>query len=372
MNVETAVSQVLDLIQLHSSEKLLVTDELTKHFALCLKTIRSHANTAAPSELTALLNVFVAGVRVEDFFSASIIADECGFLVDRGADPNIAVSRVLDLLAEQIVECRAVLERCSESEAARVSRVADLLLQKNALASGRELMDLWNSVVSIDQCVPSDVKAWSGLGLTVRGAMEMLFRSMEARQAARRRPFFLGRSYTLAHLNQAAWYISRVLGEEDDVILLVLHPEQKRGFRVAAEGLSNNYQLFRLLQRELIGDPLEGMILDDATANASQSLSRSDSPMWTYYQWTALKPDGTYTSLMDFNHLVLGEKRIRDVKRFNDEVVILLGRLELAGGWPESKFEPIHPCHCHRATVIEVLSSDEVSRYVKEIQEMPR
>lgn len=335
-------------------------------FQLSLQELHHFGLRADTTELTRILNRLAAGVRATDVFLASIFANECGILVECGADPDVAISRVLDTLDSQFQECRTLLERCDEKDWPYISGLTELMLTREPGKNDASYL-LWEKLERPGPGrgnLSTDIKAWLGLRFTVSAAMAMLCRSMEARISARTRHFLLARAKNLAPFSMYAWYIARLLGEEDDALLTVVYPTKERAFRIRAEGISHNNQLFELLQLELCQRLGESLIQrDDGGINA----------IWTFYQWTGLRPDGTFSPWLELQHRIIGEQRLTNISILaGEQIIVLAPRQLVSGGWVGFDFTPIHPEHKQAVSVLEELPGEEVQELLQRIRTATR
>lgn len=366
MNLEKLVYHVLDYlpaITYPSGE----SSQFVLQLCQDLRSIDELAAEASAAELRVVLDLLAAGISTDNVYVASVIVRQCGRLVAVGADPDIAVSRVLDLLTNQVIQCRDILQVFDERLIMRITHVCEQNADHSLIHSLREIDECRNLATngSTDDSTIEVLKAWMGLSLCARGALEMLCRSREARQAARERAFFLGRLYPLAHLHPEVWKLSRLLGQEDDGFILVIHAEMKVGYRAVAECISSNAQMLSLLQEELIAAFPERLI---PSAGKLFDKTGSPQPAWTYYQCTAMRSDGTLASARDRSQLILGSQRMKDIKKIDGDFAIILGPLEVAGGWIQEPTHQIHAAHRPRVSMVDTLSDEQVQHYLNHMR----
>src|SRR5262249_30881783 len=133
-------------------------------------------------------------------------------------------------------------------------------------------------------------------------------------------------------------FLHQVLGFTDGLELLVLHPHERKGFRVVLEAVNFNFHLFTLLQGVLIGDPAHGLLAGPAPDPRMLAVARGEEPhtellsdhaRFHFYNWTGWLPDRTYAAT-DLATWVWGEGRPRDIALFEGRAVVLLGPTVLA------------------------------------------
>jgi hypothetical protein len=105
----------------------------------------------------------------------------------------------------------------------------------------------------------------------------------------------------MRHENTGANWLHQMLAVLDDEPLLVLHPAQKKGYRVRIEGIASNFDLHTLLGAALIGDPSEGWLEGKAPSpdviEALQGRAPTEPPqmigVFNLVNYTGLGKDGT-------------------------------------------------------------------------------
>lgn len=276
---------------------------------------------------------------------AGTIALCCGALVERGLDPSIAVGPILNRLEGQITpDALAFAATCRQtaedepppppSEGAESGQEGDEAEQTDPVERHGE---------RIAALMPTEAQSFHALERFSLATIAMLARSIEARKASWSRTALrasldeLGGQYGYAGL---LWMMMQVL---DDEPILVLHPEQGKGYRVRISGLADNFQLHTLLADALIGRFssrwLRGRRPGRAeVAAASDGPIRESSPpshgafnLWT---WRGLKPDGTlHDSMSGSAYWIWNEGVPADIPTFEGTRVVLLGPPPYARSW---------------------------------------
>ena len=234
----------------------------------------------------------------------------CGGLVERGADPEIALAVVVNRL-------RGVLaEAATFAEAAL--KLAGMLETSDADIDLAALVDQFGSQVAQEH--PPLAWAWTATDLFGRAAIAMLGRSKPGRQAARRDPELVNGLARLASTQPLANWLSQLLAVLDDEDILVLHPGLGRGYRVRISGLADNFQLHTLLAGAVLGDPAKGWLPGQPPSSQSLAAARGEpatgeSPavqgVFNLAGWRGLNAEGQLPSGGDNFALDLGRGRAR-------------------------------------------------------------
>jgi hypothetical protein len=299
---------------------------------------------ATPEDLAEGLGILAPALDVPDLYQASRVAMACGMLVEHGGAPAIAGPRVLARLTEQLAACARLAATLPEDE--------EVTLEMLARAH---------------QDQPAEVSAWQGHGFMVRAAMAMLARDRALRVAARGIAALAGPAQALAERSQYASYIDDVLGMADDLSLVVLHLGERRGFRVLADAVRNNFHLFSLLHAELIGPGrLAGEPADPRVAAVAHGRypdeELSDHERWGVHDATGIQADGTTGGVAG---LLWGEASPYTIPVVDGVRVILLGRpLFGARSWDVNLIASPHDALCPHATVVEELPREAVEAWM--------
>jgi hypothetical protein len=207
---------------------------------------------------------------------------------------------------------------------------------------------------------------------------------MQAREAARANDALLTSAQALQNVSRFAYYIAELLSEVD-AELVVLHPGQQAGFRVIAEGIRRNFQLFGFLQEALMGDPGKGKLPpgwpeageEDAVLEADEEIDPEfnfNTAAWTYYQWTGLQPDGSFAPFRAIWHRVLGELTPLDIRPFEGDRVVILGPFLIPMSWDISSFSfpALHGDHVRGVRIVKRLSRKAVCAWLDRIRKAER
>jgi hypothetical protein len=365
MNTDKVIEEFLSICREHAWETLVAAPADRYRFDLALRALTHCAESTPAEDRTTLLQKVSYGLTSPDVYLASLAASVCGTLIAHGANPDVIGTRLLDLVTRQLSLCRDFLELCPEINAADLDELmvvakkgADLswIGTLNSASTGAEdpagNEDAGRSIEAF--------KAWLGQELAFSAAAESLFRSREVRRAARERHFLLGRLYALAHLSPEAWLLAKLLGEQDDVCLLILDPVAVSGYRVIVECVENNYQVFALLQR---CSPSNSQVFTTGGITKFEA-------KWTFYQWTGLRTANEFASPANLVNIVLGNKRPREIKSFRGEQILVLAPLQFSNSW-QGDFQKLHPAHNQSLTVVDHLTGGEAQSVIDRIITSP-
>ena len=178
--------------------------------------------------------------------------------------------------------------------------------------------------------------------------------------------------------NREANFVATTLSFTDEMELLVLHPGEGRGFRVALEAVNTNFHLFTLLQGELIGgghlpgEPLDEKIQGLATGVIPHEELTSDQERFHFYNWAGLLPDGTLAG-QDTQTWIWGETHPDEIPEFEGTRVVILGSPVLGmRAWDSNFFANIHDALRSSVSVREELSAEEVAQWIERLRQAPR
>ena len=299
-------------------------------------------------ELNALVAEVAPLVRAADPFRGSAVALNCGTLVEIGGDPALVFPHLLAELPRHLALARRARDR-------------------GEIAPG--------ALFDED---PDAAKADAGLTYFLLAVMTVICRKAEYRQALRATPEIVEGIAALRAGHREADFVAQVLVLTDDVELLVLVPEERKGFRVALEAINNNFHLFTLLQANLIagghlvGEPTAPEVLGVATGDAPQQYAQTDHARWHFYTWAGLNSDGTFAAT-DLTTWVPGEAGPATIPEFDGTRVMLIGPPVLAArSWNSNEFVAIHDALRSRADVVEVLPAAQVTAWLDRIRAAKR
>lgn len=268
-----------------------------------VRTMFEAAERGGPSTCNEILRELVAELENPSCYRASCIAIACGTFVEYGGDPAIAGLAIVD----------------------RMFQIEP----------------------------PYDRKA---MRMFDQAAMAHLCRSVELRVAARARGEMIDK--------EATPWTSKVLSLVDGLELLVLAPEQGRGWRVRIEAIKTCAHLFTLLQAALIpplpGDPVDPEVIAIATGEQPMHSVVVDQQRFRFDDWTALEsPTELAAGLGGFLPVDLSPADIRPLP--DGRRVVLLGAPQLGGrSWDSNFFANFHDALRSRVEIVDSLSPEAV------------
>ncbi len=256
---------------------------------------------------------------------ATAVAFACGILVEAGGKPALASKPLIALLPDVLTDALTYVEGCvaaAEEIGADVSAKDEKYwIDKHGIRVARKLR--------------KEALAWEGLDTMTRASLAMLTRSRKARRQARAEETLLTHALNLAGLSEPVKHLTILLQVLDDEDLIVLHPEQKRGYRVTMSGISDNMQLHTLLADALIGPPARGLLAgkrpDPRTIAAARDKPATEytpaaEEKFTLWTWRGLRKNATLPDpSTGAEFWVWKEGTPADIPEFEGQRVVLLG-----------------------------------------------
>lgn len=294
----------------------------------------------AKSELDAILADVAALIPQGDPFRTSAIAINCGSLVEAGGDPALVAPHLLAALPRHLALAR---------------RAADTTFETDADAH----------------------RAWAGLTFLMLATMAVLCRGAAFRQAARANPEIVEGVEALREHHRETDFVAQVLGFTDDLELLVLVPNEMKGFRVQCEAVATNAHLFTLLQVALIngghlpGEPVDPEVAGVATGETPHTRQLFDHARFHFSAWFGLKADGSFkgSPIDSMLHFPV-EVSPASVPRFEGTPVMLIDPMEQGSrSWDSGFFANIHDALRSRAEIVEVLTGEQVQDWLSRLQQ---
>lgn len=286
-------------------------------------------------------------VGLEDPYNACRLGYVVGVLVEQGADANHLADELAHCLSRMLQLARPLLPDAED----RIPDAFDALDHQ-----------------------PFAARALLGLRDLSLAVMSALCRAKGARQRVREWPEFRRDLEELSFPN--AFYLRELLNCADDIELIVLHPQQSRGYRVITQMIRNNFHLFSMLQAELIGERSEGLLegpeLDPAMiaymrGETHERPGDSDWAVWHFGNARAWTAQGYETDLLSTS--IWGEQSPRDVPMVDGERIVVLGECPLRSKtWDANFIAPLHDAHEARLWV-RTLTVGEVESWLKKLVE---
>ena len=303
--------------------------------------------TSGAADRDAALRRLSDALSVIDMAKAALLALGCGAIVEHGGDPNIAIDAIL-------------------------ARLPAVLRDAARLRGGQEGEPPAFFFHGSDS-EPDTADAGDALEAFCRAAVAMLARSSAARVRARQMAELRDLAEPLTGVHDHAAYLVEMLDVLDDEDVVVIHPEEKLGFRVRLRGVADNFQLHTLLTAALIGDPFDGWIsgrpVTPRVAAAARDRPAPDglvaAARFDLFQWRALQPDGTLPLGLDgSDHWLWPEGRPVDIEAFEGTRVVLLGPPAYPRTWDAARRFEAMPAD---VTVVEKLPRPVVDEWLRRI-----
>jgi hypothetical protein len=283
------------------------------------RSLLRHAQQAGTAEQDDLVRALLPGLEVDDPYHAACVALSCGTVVEYGASPIIAGAAIVARLFRELDEVE----------------FSPPAVQYFCLA-----------------------------------AMAHLCRDRGVRQQARRRHGVPASLECAEPRVPHTWFVRTVLELADDLELLVLAPEQRRGFVVRADAVRSCFHLFTLLQGALIGDSEQGWLRAEPEDPDVLALATGQVPhveivaarqRFHFHDGSALCADGTLRQ--DLGSTIWGEASPADIPRYGDRPIVLIGPPVLGGrSWNSNFFANIHDALRSNVTVLSHLTPDELTQ----------
>jgi hypothetical protein len=248
---------------------------------------------------TAAMAVLGKGVKAAEGRAAQVLLLALGALVEAGADPELAWPAIEHNL-------KATLQGASLFAQACLDRV-DHLAMDEATKSERE---------PVKKKMPRETAAWDLVRSKCMAATACLARSPKLRAKVMKSDALLKAADPLIDYVEEVTAFSKVMRVLDHESLVVIHVEQRKGWRFVMEDIATNVELYVLLLDHIMGDPKKGQLKGKRpNAKAVKTIKDPDhAPEDTVLQdvpfhtvaWPGLLPDGT-----------LPDPKGEDVEHFN-------------------------------------------------------
>lgn len=311
-------------------------DALREAIEPAFATLKPNDRAGAESFLRRLADEVVDAPTRPDM--AGMIAMLCGALVERGLPPMIALGSILNRLEHQVapdaIEFVAACQQAAEdAEPPAPSSKPDSSEPNGAEQKPPDPIEKYGEQIA--NLMPTAAEAFRALEPFSLAAIAMLSRSMEARRASwqrtslRRSLAELGGQYGHAGM---LWMMLQVL---DDEPVVVIHPEQAKGYQVRISGLAENFQLHTLLADALIGRFSSQWLRGKRPGRVEVAAARNGpiqengphaTGSFNLWSWRGLKRDGTLRDAMGGSaHWIWNEGVPNDIPSFEGTRLVLLG-----------------------------------------------
>ena len=255
---------------------------------------------------------------IPDPFAAGVLAVQLGGMVEQGANPHPLGDAMTRRLPGDFAAARRFAELLAADGVAEPDEGAPEVV---AAAAARE---------------PLGASAWAAQRMTTPAAMAAWCRHPLSRRVAAQLPSLGDDAAALGTHGGYAYFVGELLRSADGVPMLVLAPEQRKGFLLELVAVRNAAHLFALLEDALVGDPaaglLEGVKLDPeiaAIARGEQMMEEEKifSIGWHYEYWFGVNPEAAarITGLHPLIGAMIGvEAQLKHLPIVRRQAVILM------------------------------------------------
>jgi hypothetical protein len=318
-----------------------------------------HIQKSSPDALTRQLGRFLPlfreAISPDLRLAVGLGAMTCGAMVEHGGDPNVCGEALLDRMEDLL----AALGRFWDEVRAKAG-------QDPTPTTARQLGEQY--LVDVYKADPDAAMAYYSHNPLCLGLISHLAKSPALRAAARSRPQLLKLAPNLdVAINEFA-HLGTLLRVLDDEPLVVLHPAERKGYRIRITGVGDVLQLDTLLAARLVGDPADGWLPGerpgpDVIAAVTDGPVRPDltvTGVFDLWRWTGLRADGTLPDGPS-DHRLEWNAIPADLPLLDGERVVLLSAKDPPADWQGTRRYRDLPGDL----VLErVLSADEVRAWL--------
>jgi len=310
----------------------------------------------AGAESDVYLHLIEALPAIPDPFAAGVLAVQLGGMIEQGANPH----PLGDAMRVRLPGDFAAARRFAELLAADNVEEPDEAPPEVLLAAAR-------------RDVPG-AAAWAAMKLNTPAAMAAWCRHAISRRVAAAVPHLADDAAFLGQHGGYAYFIGELLQAADGVELLVLVPEQRKGFVVELVAVRNAAHLFALLEDALVGDPAAGLLEGPKVDPEIAAIARGEIMMeaervftigWHYEYWFGMHPTAgaAITGLHPAIAAMIGvEASVTHLPTPLEQPVILMKRRQIGSRTCEASgfFSPLHNALRSATQIRRTLSPDEV------------
>ncbi|WML33306.1 hypothetical protein [Clostridium sp. OS1-26] len=282
-----------------------------------------------------------------DSLKANLLCHVCGALVEFGGNQDIVISHVIQKLKEALMWIVSA--------------------QINHEIDNRKKVYIYVSFASIDYLIMT--------------AMTMLSRnSLEREKFKNDKDIQILIDTISSEIGENIYYLKKIMELTDNLEIIVIHPNKKKGYKVKVDGVQNYFHFFTLLQGELIEKVSYELGVDKALLNKNavdvaraakvpdSSEKAEDKAIFSYYIWTALSSDKTLSQNVPPEQWIYGELFPKHTPTILGEKVVLIGDNVLAErSWDRSFFSPLHDALKSQVSILSHLTEPEVEEWLHKI-----
>lgn len=310
----------------------------------------------AGAESEVYLHLVEALPGIPDPFAAGVLAVQLGGMIEQGANPHPLGDAMRVRLPGDFAAAR---------------RFAELLAADNIEEPDEAKPEVLLAAALRD--VPA-AAAWAAMKLNTPAAMAAWCRHTASRRIAAGTPHLADDAAFLGQHGGYAYFIGELLQAADGTELLVLVPEQRKGFVVELVAVRNAAHLFALLEDALVGAPAAGLLEGPKVDPEIAAIARGEIMMeaeriftigWHYEYWFGMHPTagGAITGLHPAIAAMIGvEASVRHLPTPLEQPVILM-KQRLIGSRTcdaSSFFSPLHNALRSATQIRRTLTPDEV------------
>lgn len=318
-----------------------------------------------PDNMPAVYRRLAEGLtRVPDPYVAGVLAVQLGTWVERGLDPAVLGAAMVERLSADFAAARRFVELL-ESEH-HIARPADAPVAIRVAVARRE---------------PIGASAWAALGQATPAAMAAWRRHTSSRLLAAQAPRLGDDAAFLGDHGGYCHFIGELLQAADGE-LIVLAPDQHKGFVVEMTCVRNAAHLFVLLEDALVG-PSEGRLLGPRADPEIAAIARGEAMLecdrwfsigWHYEYWFGIRPGSAATARLTGLHpeiaaMIGVEASARHLATIRGQAVVLMGPGKFSSRACDAKFiAPLHAAQRSGVSMRRRLAPDEVDTWLRDLQ----
>ena len=274
--------------------------------------LAQHIPTASPADHAAMIAVFAEIMREAHPFVAMVSAQLAVLSYENGADADPFLDDLVTALSHALEFAEPYLDA---AEAANADPDDD---------------DFYHDQLD---AMTLEAATWMASKDYLSITLFMLCRHRDARLRAARQAGLIAQLLRVAQWNDDAFWLVKLLSILEDEELVVIHPEQRKGYRVKVRGIADNFQLHILLADALVGDAAQGWLTGEKPPAQVAALFKDQDGdenitaggVFNLVNYPALKPDFTVAvSMTETDHWIWGEGVPSDIHALDGTRVILL------------------------------------------------
>lgn len=303
-------------------------------------------------------------LAIPDPFAAAVLAVQLGGMVEQGANPHPLGDAMVHRLGLDFTAARRFAQMLADEG---VAEPEDAVPAVRALAGAKD---------------PLGASAWAGQRMSTPAAMAAWCRHPLSRRVAAKLPHLADDAAYLGAHGGYAYFIGELLLSADGVPVLVLAPDQRKGFLVELVAVRNAAHLFALLEDALVGDPAAGLLDGPKLDPAIAAIARGEQPLegdpifsigWHYEYWFGVNPEAAaqITGLHPLIGAMIGvEASLRALPLARGQAIILM-KPRLVGSRTckvNDFFPPLHDALRSGTLIVHELTPEEVDTTVAELR----